>query len=320
MCNIINHLPLRPTIEKDESISGYFFRLVYKNCFNSANTLIKELGLSYTQAVNSDFPLSAIENLSIRTNTQNYPYYKHTYAWRLRLITSDWFNKVLLKNKIKYCPVCISLKHYHRLHWGIHPLHLCLIHKTRLQDCCATCSSPITHSTFIRNECEACNSKLENANFEICQNALLLESQKRIYEALLNQNLILPNIDSFSEYLKLAYGSFHLLIGAKHFIGMKEGVIIAFYNQSNHRKNGYDQALAYANVYWMYKNFPYNFYFVLNDFISRNKGSRNFYPRLKKFEFFVQSSEFIWLERAYRSFLLQKCEEGTIKKDLSIFN
>lgn len=24
MCNIINHLPLRPTIEKDESISGYF--------------------------------------------------------------------------------------------------------------------------------------------------------------------------------------------------------------------------------------------------------------------------------------------------------
>ncbi|WP_139209618.1 hypothetical protein [Paenibacillus sp. NFR01] len=57
-------MPIRPVLNKKESISGYFYRVLKSNYFSSASSMISKLDITSSQAQNNFIPLLARTRLA----------------------------------------------------------------------------------------------------------------------------------------------------------------------------------------------------------------------------------------------------------------
>ncbi|WP_246239640.1 hypothetical protein [Paenibacillus anseongense] len=145
-----------------------------------------------------------------------------------------------------------------------------------------------------------------------------MKSQQQLINCVWDKERYVIPYCNFGQYFRLANSSYHLLINGKDYTAMTTEKLSFFYNRSKGGKSGLKLANALANVYWMYLDFPRNFYIVLGDFLNRNEGKQR-YERLKNFEIIFDDQEFNWVQNAYNAYFLKQIDEGYVRKDFSVF-
>lgn len=122
-------------------------------------------------------------------------------------------------------------------------------------------------------------------------NRFFLEIQYKLIQCIWHNKLwVLPDCN-LEQFFHLAFHSFYLLDGACDYTGMLKHNLKLFYYRSDGKKNGLIFANAIANVYWMYSDFPKNFYTVLYDFKLRQSGQLRC-DRMNSFEKIFDSQTF----------------------------
>ncbi|SEB73917.1 hypothetical protein [Paenibacillus sp. GP183] len=228
------------------------------------------------------------------------------------------YPKIIMKNKVKYCPVCIRGKYYHRTVWCITPFHLCIEHNVMMVDQCPQCGHLINMAAFTTQRCEICSLSYESTESAVNQNFIFKESQQQLINSIWDKESYVIANCNFDQFFLLAYKSFYLLIGGIDYTAMTSEKLSFFYNRSKGEKSGFNLANALANVYWMYLEFPKHFFIVLEDFLRRNNGSQR-YGRLKAFEIIFDDQVFTWIQEAYNDYFLEQIDEGNVRKDFSVF-
>jgi hypothetical protein len=309
-------LPIRPVILDKESISGFLCRLSKKNYFTSISCFNKLLNLTIYQAQNNEFSEESVRKLGCLINKELEYYGLHNGLDLQVNIGSELYLKIIMKNKVKYCPLCITENYYHRTIWTITPFHLCIEHKVLLVDQCPHCYNFISMAAFMNRTCQSCSFKYVKWEPEVDKNQIFVESQNQIVKGFWDKEYCVINNYNFNQFFQLAYHSFYLLGGACDYTGMLEHHRLKlFYYRSDGEKSGLVFANAIANVYWMFSNFPDNFYTVLNDFLIRQSGQLRC-DRLNSFEKVFDLQTFKWVQEAYSSFFIDQINNGTVKISL----
>ncbi|MEK4510138.1 TniQ family protein [Paenibacillus sp. FSL K6-2524] len=311
-------LLIRPSIYHNESLSGFLYRLAHWNGYFSVSHLNSRLGLSVYESQNNEFSGKAMERLGELVFKEVDMLEKHNGHYLQNKFGIEFYKKNIMKNKVKYCPICIKENYFHQFIWNILPVHLCGYHHVLLVDSCPKCNSRISMGSFMNGSCNRCLFSFKETNIISTVNDILLESQKQIIEGFRDKNFPIIDICDLVHFFQLAYHSFHLLIGAQDFTGSTPNNLLVFYNRVQGEKSGLKMAIALANVYWMYLDFPKRFYYILDVFLSRNQKMQR-YERLKKFELIFNNSTFLWLKKAYVSYFIKQIDEGFVRKDFSVF-
>ncbi|WNR43003.1 TniQ family protein [Paenibacillus roseipurpureus] len=313
-------LLIRPFILSDESISGFLYRVSKMNRYRFSY-LYNYMHLSIYEAHNNEFNQESLQMLEALVDSEN-GFINERNGYNLKsFLGADLYTKIIMKNKVKYCPVCIKDNYYHRTSWCLTPFHVCIVHNVMLVDQCPQCRQMISLSAFMNRKCGECSLNFKKIEPEMKDNVLLLlESQKQIQNALWEKDRItIENFNfNFKNFFQLAYCSFHLLIGGIDYTEMSTENLSFFHNQSEGVKSGLKLAIGIANVYWMYLDFPNNFYRVLNDFLKRNPGSQR-YERLSAFQKILEELECYKIAEAYNAYFLKQIDDGNVRKDFSVF-
>jgi hypothetical protein len=271
----VKHLKNQLVIYNDESLSGFLFRLSQRNYYPNVSYLSNYLGLSTYQAQNNEFDQEAIRKLASLNEKLDYCGIYNGYNLQERL-GSDLYIKIIMKNRVKYCPTCTQDKFYHRTIWGIILFHLCVEHRVKLVDQCPHCGHIISMAAFINQKCDRCFLEYNKAEPSRIENGSFLESQIQLTRGFWDEKITIIQNCNFINFMKLAFHSFHLLNGATDYTSLSSGVLSLFYNRLKGEKSGFELAAALANVHWMFKDFPNHYFIVLNDFLSRNRGKARY--------------------------------------------
>lgn len=311
-------LPIRPVILDKESISGFLYRLSKTNHFSSISWFNKFLNLSIYQSQNNDFNAESVSRLSYLINKE-VEYFNLSNGFGLNLhLGLELYFKIIMRNKVKFCPICINENYYHRTIWSFIPFHLCEEHQIMLVDQCSECCNFISMAAFIERRCQSCSFKYEKTKPELVNNSLFVASQNQIINSFWDKEYPVIRNCNFNQFFQLAFHSFHLLIDARDFILMTTNKLSFYHNRANGEKRGGQLANALANVYWMYTDFPKHFYIVLDEFTFNNKGTKR-YDRLRAFENIFNDNNFIWVQEAYNSYFIDQIDKGHVRKDFSVF-
>jgi hypothetical protein len=313
----LKHLKNQLDIYQDESLSSYLFRLSQCNHCHNVTYLADILGLTVYQAQNNEFTQEALRKLSDLNEGLVSFGIKNGCKFEER-IGSDLYTRILMKNKVKYCPLCIQDKYYHRTIWLGIPFHLCIEHRVKLVDQCPQCGYLISMAAFINQKCDKCSFDYIETESLVIENTIFVESQRQISHGFWNENFLVLKNCNIINFFKLAFHSFHLLNGASDYNSLTSEKLLLFYNRSNGVKSGFILANALANVYWMYNDFPNHFFFVLDDILTRNRGQAR-YEKLKAFEELFNDLAFSWVKEAYNTFFIDQIDNGNVRRDFSIF-
>ncbi|MDQ0897388.1 TniQ family protein [Paenibacillus sp. V4I7] len=313
----LKHLKNQLDIYQDESLSSYLFRLSQCNYYPSVTYLADFLSLSAYQAQNNEFTQEALRKLSdLNDGLVNFGIYNGS-NFEAR-VGSDLYTRIMMKNKVKYCPLCIQGKYYHRTIWVGIPYQLCIEHRVKLVDHCPQCGYFISMAAFINQNCDKCSFVYSETESLVIENTIFVESQRQISHGFWNDNFLVIKNCNFINFFKLALYSFHLLNGATDYISLTLGKLSIFHNRSNGEKSGFTLANALANVYWMYNEFPNHFFTVLDECLSRNRGQAR-YDKINAFEELFNDQTFSWVEEAYSSYFIDQIDKGNVRRDFSIF-
>ncbi|TCM99447.1 TniQ protein [Paenibacillus sp. BK033] len=318
----VNPLPIRSMMERDESVAGYFYRSLVNNYFGSPTPLSCYMTKPLLKNHNNDFTDSEMTTLNKLLVVEG-PSIFNNNAKRLKTkFGVDNYLKMVIKNKIKYCPLCIKQKRYHRYAWSINCLHCCVLHQQVLIEACSNCKQSINLWDFTRGICNNCNflfgSSPMSLTTSILTSGIVLESQRAIYNFCSVDDYLVFGKYTSAHFVTLAFHSFHLLEGARDLTNTSNSSLSIFHKRRDQKRDSYNAALAVANVYWMYLGFPDNFYIVLDYFLERT-SKRNRYDKLQRFVRLFEDKAFTDIENAYKDFFVRQVDCGEVRKDFSVF-
>lgn len=298
-----------------ESLSSYIYRIASANYYDSVLPLRDHLSLTLSQIKNNQYDNKAVEVLSELLNISK----EDLDSMIVKSFRKDICTKFIIRNRIKYCPLCIKEKIYHQVKWCLVPISICFTHSVFLLDDCFNCGNNVDMDSFLKGKCRICEHPYQRANpIYVKEGSLLFLSQKNLYFRLIHMkdsSIQFPDL-SFEEYLILASYSFHILEGLRTFQDEQQFIEI-FCNKKNRQYNNKTVSKAFEIVYWMYDDFPNNFFRVLDTF--KNKPTQIMYEQKVHFEQLFQMKEFHVIEKEYNGYWLQQLNNGAIRKDFSIF-
>ncbi|KRE48409.1 TniQ family protein [Paenibacillus sp. Soil724D2] len=310
-------MPKRPKHFHDESISGYLFRLFKANFFMPNSNYLRDIELTHAQLLNNEISeqvllkicpwVSIVESISIN-NTNRI----------LLPLNQSWYNKIIQKNNLKFCPLCVQENFYHRLEWCILPLRMCTKHFVLLQEGCCSCNQPLDLYDFIQRRCKFCLSRLNRINLDHIQCDVFSGSQLSLATTLIHKEKSAIFELQANDYLELVFASFMFLDGLTDFTGFSHETLDIFHNRKSKTKNSLNHAIAFSNADWMYAKFPIHFFHVLDLFLSKTKGMKR-YGAFQNFEKLVKRGCFSEIREAFHNYCIQKLECGVIRRDFGVF-
>lgn len=305
----------RPSVFLHESLVSYLYRISTSNFCNSINWVANYLQMPTSRICNNEFNDESLEILSNKTALDkqflyhmSLDFYKDTWGFSI-------FHKAIVKNKVKYCPYCIRENYYQKKIWILHPVSMCLDHNILLVDECPSCKLPASIQQFMQGYCKCGNQFFKYTDSNKFINKIM--SQSQIYfQSLLNGNpsSSIPLLQDLSvkDYLNLAYHSAFLLHGSKSYIHDEDIQINGYNNKCN-----WSSLIFFSNVYWMYHNFPVNYYKVLDSLKNRRNDTRSI--QHMSYEKLFKSSQFKVIQEAYEHYWLQEYDNGMVNRNFSIF-
>lgn len=182
---------------------------------------------------------------------------------------------------------------------------------------CSSCKGKILLQNLLSEKCQ-CGYFYKDAHPLAIENDVIFKSQTFLYESCFNSEYSHRFLSlSFRDTLDIFSASYHLLEGMNSYLG-DELKIKAFSKQKNDNRSSKTQAHAFSNAFWMYMDFPNNFYNVLEDF-RVSKPPSTMYEQKKQFEKVLEFESLSEIKTAYHTFWLGKIDQGIIRKDFSVF-
>lgn len=188
-----------------------------------------------------------------------------------------------------------------------------------LIDKCDACGAYISMDNYMKGKCSSCgHSYLESPYKRIEPESIVYLSQKDLTDRIFGrkESLIFPEL-SLQQYLSLAYHSFYLLDGMNSFIHDKLIPIRGFLRNKNGQQSVENATTAFANVHWMYSNFPTHYYQVLQAFFRHKYRTK--YEKKAFYENVFSDRAFLPIQKAYDAYWLEQWHEGKIRSDFSVF-
>ncbi|CAG7653102.1 hypothetical protein PAESOLCIP111_06702 [Paenibacillus solanacearum] len=313
-------LRVRPSIWSKESVASYLYRLASVNHYSTVSYFATMLSTTVPKMNNNTFNEKQLSMISYISDTCRTELIHSTYFQLDNYLGPKLLSKILLKNKVKFCPQCIKDALYHHHAWGLLPLNICVDHHIELVDCCQCCGKTIPLNSFMNGFCSQCGFSFASTNGVIVDRTdNLFVSQLDLSQAFY-YNSILPLGLSLKDFLLLSFHTFHLLDGMGSYIANKNEKVKIFHNKSNGYRNSSAMMIALGNVYWMLQDFPNHFYRLLSDFHGHEyKKNQNLYGKKEQFERIFALISHPTLKEAYEQFWLDKLDRGIVRKDFSIF-
>jgi excisionase family DNA binding protein len=310
MCMKFN---FRPKIFSDESMGSYMHRLAFANRYQSTSAFEDYLSTSTSKMSNNEFTDTSLLQIAELTDYEKTDFEKHINA----LYGEDLGKGHMQKNRIKYCPDCVRENYYHKTIWHLRPITACVKHQCVLIEKCGACDAYISLSSFMMESCQYCGYHFRDKQADFLQaNHLHIKSQAFIQQKLLgNNNDHIGNLN-IKDYMFLAQSSFHLLEGLECVVD-KTKCINAFFRKKDCTDNIISIANAFANLFWMYEDFPRNLYDVLDRFQKKHFDIR--YEQKAQFEILFINEAFTVIRAAYENYWVDQLDAGIVRKDFSVF-
>ncbi|WP_339173102.1 TniQ family protein [Paenibacillus sp. FSL H7-0943] len=310
---------LRPRINDEESLVGYVERISTQNCYKDSLGIYRLLHSSTRDLQNNMFSnVDAIILGDLTGKLIDNLTSKSYFQWIIKHQSSSNY---VLRNQIKFCPECVKIKGIHKYIWGFHPVCICLEHQRILINLCPKCNKNITLTELLRSGvCKKCSCKiLIDANNKSILSPEYISSQTLIQQCFLGGNPLLKNttISNAEDFFSLARISFHILEGLQSFLNEEHLLINTFTNKRNGNLDNQKNLISWGNFVWMYDDFPMNYYQVLNEFSKKSR--KTLYEQKSRYEEGLVNKEFSIIRKAYEDFWIGKLNEGSIRKDFSIF-
>jgi hypothetical protein len=310
----------RPNILLGESLASYLHRLANFNHYPSVSYIAQLLGLTEIRVNNNNIEESDISSI---TNLSGQSWGDLALAAgiiTLKNISPQYLDRIVMRRRVKYCSSCIKSELVHKLEWIFYPLDTCIEHREKLIEFCPKCNEIILLKNLILGECSKCGFNYQDADScKIDKKSVLYLSQYEFKQRFINGSSIssFPGL-THQSYLILAHRSFYLLEGLDSFVDNQNTKIHYFHNKLKAKQTSELLGHAWANFYWMYLDFPKNFYLVLGKFHLNKKGPIKYFL-LNRFEELFLDDVFCFVRDAYHEFWTYKIDEGSIRKDFSVF-
>jgi hypothetical protein len=309
----------RPDFYLEESLSSYIHRVTVLNRYESISYILTECKISsttYSSNLYSSQHLNVISNLTTKSIEL---LQSHSNYLIVKYIGKDLAVKLIMKYRVKYCPLCLKESLYHKLSWILYYLNVCPTHRTYLVENCKGCDSPISLKSVMGGFCEKCRCILAYAASENIEHIkVIFEPQMYLYNSLFNPLMAKLTLGlKIDEFLKLVDLSYFLLEGMESYLG-DDLLISCFHNKKSSYRDSYKCSHAFNNAYWMYQDFPRDFYRVLNDFIQK-KQPPILYEQKGQFEKKLDIESLSVVADAYQRFWIEKIDQGIVRRDFSVF-
>lgn len=311
----MNIVRIIPCLEDEESLASYLHRVSVINNYNSISIIASEINTSNSKINNNTFTSSQLTIISNLTGICTDKVQLHSGYHFERSIGKKLINKLVIKNRVKYCPICIAEQRIHKLSWNVLHLNICTNHNVFLIEKCVQCDSLISLPGFMVGICDKCGFICSHANLRnsVFQDSII-KPQKYLYHQLFNEGETRSPFNlTFHDFIVLANFSYYLLEGLQSYLGDRL-IISCFHNKKKGIRNSFNQSHAFNNLYWMYQEFPHNFYRVLNDFIKMKKPSI-MYEQKGQYERISEIDSLCEVSDAYQKFWLDKINLGLIRRD-----
>lgn len=308
-----------PSITAGESLISYCERFARDNAFNSAEVLIGDLSISRTQLINNDFPNHAVDTLVEITGHRYEDLFSMSGAYFRKFWGNEVYEHLVSRNGAKYCAECLKTTHAHKLLWTFQPMLVCIEHGVYLITKCQNCGQKVTIDSLMNGYCGCCHIDYMNAvTTAVDIQGVLFKSQCSIASQIFGGGSRLPAFTNvtFPQYIVLAKCSMLLLEGLES-VAEPGQKISNFFNKDGQYKTCEKNANAHANIYWMYDNFPENYYDVLSRFQLKEPSIK--YIQKPEYEKILSRAEYAFVHDAYTHFWLGQMDEGCVRKVLSVF-
>ncbi|NEW08619.1 hypothetical protein GK047_21725 [Paenibacillus sp. SYP-B3998] len=255
---------IRPDIDNQESLSGYLHKVSVINHYPSISIIASDIKMTVPYLNNNSFTPNQLTSISNLTGIPNEILQLHSNDFYEQSIGRELTNKSVLKNRVKYCPLCIQENIVHKLPWNMLQLNVCFEHKIILIDKCCGCDSTISLTSFMAGFCDRCGFVYATASpGEIELHELILDPQLYLFHNLFDQASTHSMLGlTLHDCLILADFSYHLLEGMHSYLGDSQAISYFNKKKNGHRSSN-NQSHAFNNAFWMYQDFPHNFYCVL---------------------------------------------------------
>lgn len=162
-------LLIRTKVLPYESLSSLVYRLANANFFDHGWKICRLIGvpgnLFRNQNLLSDHNI--IKRLAFINNCSENEIFNttvHRFAGCFSgdnngVLSSDAIEKFFLSTSTRYCSLCLKESRYHKIHWELLPVTVCLKHKVLLQDFCPKCHRKVKIRWVLRNTCK-CGANL----------------------------------------------------------------------------------------------------------------------------------------------------------------
>lgn len=299
----------------NESVVSIVYRSAKANYYQSPNVFKNALGMSLNMINANNFTIVNCRELALLIGSNERElYFRSTHFYTsIELLQ-------LLRTRIKYCPYCIREILHHQWQWSFTPITICLMHKKSLIDKCHYCSSYISINSLFKGNCPKCGSQFEDVKLnDINKNSYQYKSQRDLFKRLKGQEVSLLQDFSMDEYIKLAKKVLFLFEDQNSFIAPHCEIIHSFTRKGKENYYSNDKLqLALANVYWMFSNFPNNFYKVLDGFEQIHYSIRK--RRMTQFKQGIQGEKMLFIKDALEHYFNLQTESGNTSKNISFYN
>jgi len=302
----------------DESLASFIYRLAEVNYYNSPRIFKEALKVTEDQINGNNFSYENVRKVSNLVNGNVNDLYKRSIV---NYFTNDnTINQLLfLRSRVKFCVHCIKAEPYHKWIWNINPIAICLNHSILLTDKCQSCNKKISFKSLMKKTCLSCGFEFINTKpILINPESFLYRSQKDLYSRLKEDEVdILPSL-SFYEYIWLSKKVLFLFEDQKSFVHPTDETIHSFTRKSNGFFDNKKLLLALSNVYWMFNNFPDNFYQVLDNFEKVDYTIRK--RRKKQFESILMEKKLLFMKQEYEKYKNLQILEGNTSANIAAYD
>jgi hypothetical protein len=303
---------------QDESLVSLIYRLAKINYYDSPAVFKNVLDVKKRKINGNDFSYEDTKKVSDLINGDVNDLYKRSIDYH-RTNDREIDELLFLRSRVKFCPFCIKDEPYHKWVWNINPIAICLNHSILLIDKCENCNKNISLRSLMKKTCLSCGFEFVNTKTESIETkSFLFLSQMDLYNRLIGGDVdILPYMP-FHEYIYLAKKILFLFEDQKSFIPPTNETINSFTRKSGDFFDNKKSLIAFANVFWMFKNFPVNFFKVLDGFEKIDYSLRK--RRKKQFEEILLKEKFLFLKEAYIKYKDQQIIEGNTSSNIAAYD
>jgi hypothetical protein len=308
---------VRPKLKAPESLNGYLLRALKMNYFDTAMGFANDLGSDLFELYGNNFNEEALEKLAKLTGFE-----KNSLKVRTSSGILERYNlhpSTYIKTYTRYCPLCIEKYLYHKWIWQIPFIAMCTEHRILLNEKCPTCHRRLNISEVLKNECTKCGNNINKVSSEwFDESSIEYKSQLLIQNSIDNEgDKSSFNSLNFAQLNQVIEMSVSLLNDLTSFVG--DDTKLSF-KLTREKKSDEISSInnLMANVYWMFQNYPFNLFEVLDSFFSKIKPNER-KRRFRKFIDQAKKENYKFLEEGTKEYLTLALIEGKVSKSI-IYN